>query len=83
MDAGADANTGWFDNTGQPKPHWESAIYGAAGIAEYWIVNIPGRLLEVHRDPRPDGYGLVQRYEANATVRPLFAEEANVRVRII
>lgn len=34
-------------------------VYGAAGIAEYWIVNIEGRCLERHRGPStvaPRGY---------------------------
>jgi len=35
LDAGASANTGWFENDHQPKPEWESAIYGAAGIAHH------------------------------------------------
>lgn len=35
LDAGANANTGWFENNHQPEPEWESAIYGAAGIAHH------------------------------------------------
>ncbi len=34
MDAGASANTGWAEMNHQPQPEWESAIYGAAGIAQ-------------------------------------------------
>jgi len=33
LDAGADANTGWMENDHEPRGTWESAIYGAAGIA--------------------------------------------------
>ena len=33
LDAGANANTGWWENTHQPMPEWESALYGAAGVA--------------------------------------------------
>jgi ankyrin repeat protein len=33
LDAGADPNTGWYEKNHQPKPEWESALYGAAGIA--------------------------------------------------
>ena len=32
----------------------KGSLYARAGIADYWIVNIPQRLLEVHRKPRPD-----------------------------
>jgi ankyrin repeat protein len=35
LDAGASANTGWFETNHQPNPEWESAIYGAAGIAHH------------------------------------------------
>jgi Uma2 family endonuclease len=31
----------------------KSAIYAAAAIPEYWIVNLRGRVLEVMRDPDP------------------------------
>lgn len=34
LDAGADVNTGWYDETGQPEAHWESILYGAAGVAQ-------------------------------------------------
>ncbi|HEY1492975.1 MAG TPA: ankyrin repeat domain-containing protein [Candidatus Solibacter sp.] len=33
LDAGASANTGFWELDHQPKPEWESVIYGAAGVA--------------------------------------------------
>jgi ankyrin repeat protein len=33
LDAGASANTGFWEPDHQPAPEWESAIYGAAGVA--------------------------------------------------
>ncbi|HYI93365.1 MAG TPA: ankyrin repeat domain-containing protein, partial [Bryobacteraceae bacterium] len=33
LDAGASANTGFWDAAHQPSPEWESALYGAAGVA--------------------------------------------------
>jgi ankyrin repeat protein len=35
LDAGASASTGWMEERHQPKPEWESAIYGAAGVAQH------------------------------------------------
>ena len=35
LDAGASANTGWFENDHQPDPAWEPALYGAAGVAHH------------------------------------------------
>ena len=35
LDAGADPNTGYFDEAHQPEPTFESALYGAAGVAHH------------------------------------------------
>ncbi len=35
LDAGASANSGWFENNHQPTPEWESVLYGAAGVAHH------------------------------------------------
>lgn len=35
LDAGADPNTGWFEAAHPPRPVWESALYGAAGVARH------------------------------------------------
>lgn len=35
LDAGASANTGWMEENHQPHPEWESALYGAAGVAHH------------------------------------------------
>jgi len=51
LDAGATANTGWFERDHQP-PVWESAIYGAAGIAH--DPALTRLLLERGADPNDD-----------------------------
>lgn len=35
----------------------KAPLYAAAGIPEYWIVNLADRVIEVHRDPRDGAYG--------------------------
>ena len=35
LDAGADPNTGYFDEAHRPEPTFESALYGAAGVAHH------------------------------------------------
>lgn len=35
----------------------KAAFYTAAHVAEYWIVDVGARVVRVHRDPRPDGFG--------------------------
>jgi Uma2 family endonuclease len=33
----------------------KGSLYARAGVADYWIVNLPDRRLEVYREPVPDG----------------------------
>ncbi|HMT20791.1 MAG TPA: Uma2 family endonuclease [Promineifilum sp.] len=40
----------------------KTTLYGTAGIADYWIVNLPAQRIEVYREPRPDGYRTVTYY---------------------
>ncbi len=35
LDAGANPNTGFWEDDHQPKPEWEPALYGAAGVAHH------------------------------------------------
>ena len=34
----------------------KAALYGAAGIAEYWVVDVKARLITQMSDPQPKGY---------------------------
>ena len=54
--------------------------YGSAGIPEYWVVDIPNRLLHVFRDPIAFGYAHETILTAEDEVRPLAAPEAVIRV---
>jgi ankyrin repeat protein len=49
LDAGASANTGWFEKNHSPEPEWESALYGAAGVAHH--AELTRLLLEHGADP--------------------------------
>jgi ankyrin repeat protein len=63
LDAGASANTGWMELDHEPHPEWESAIYGAAGIAQH--PQLTRLLLERGADPN-DGetpYHVVETYD--------------------
>jgi ankyrin repeat protein len=52
LDAGADPNGGWFENAHQPRPAWESVLYGAAGVAHH--APLTRLLLERGADPNDD-----------------------------
>lgn len=65
----------------------KSSLYASAGIAEYWIVDVAARRLEVRRQPvaMPDqpflaGYAQTQIFAATQDVSPLAAPQAAVRV---
>ena len=49
----------------------KGSLYARAGIADYWIVNLADRVLEVYRDPAPDPSGAHGwRYRTVALLRP-------------
>jgi ankyrin repeat protein len=70
LDAGADANTGWFERDHLPHPTWESAIYGAAGYAHH--AELTRLLLERGADPNDEEtpYHAPETYD-NAALRVL------------
>lgn len=55
-------------------------LYAEAGVAEYWLVNIPERCIEVHRDPADGCYRDVRSYGIDETVRPLAFPELELPV---
>jgi Uma2 family endonuclease len=55
-------------------------IYARAGIPEYWVVDVNGRLLLVHRDPLAGDYVSRQVFGPSETVTPLAAPASIVRV---
>lgn len=65
----------------------KASLYAAAGIRDYWVVNLVDHLVEVHRDPQQDSmsptgssYGQVSRYGRGATIAPLAAPGAQIAV---
>ena len=39
-------------------------LYARAGVPTYWIVDVPGKAVEVRTDPGPQGYGRCELYKA-------------------
>ena len=54
--------------------------YAQAGIVEYWIVDLSGDRLLVHRDPRDGVYQSVQILTREDTVQPLTFPELTIAV---
>ncbi len=58
----------------------KARLYARARIADYWIVNLVDRTLEVHREPHVDGYRSIVRLTSSATVSPLAVPTAVIAV---
>jgi Uma2 family endonuclease len=65
----------------------KGSLYARAGLADYWILNLVRRALEVYRDPVTDAaasfgwrYGSTRTLDAEAVVAPLAAPEAFIHV---
>jgi ankyrin repeat protein len=70
LDAGANPNTGFFEDNHQPKPEWECALYGSAGVAHH--PQLTKLLLDRGADPN-DGEVAYHSPETldNSTIRVL------------
>src|SRR5262245_46739419 len=67
--------------------HVKGGIYARAGLPDYWIVDVVGSRLEIHRDPMRDvsarfgwPYGTLAVLDADATVSPLARQDAHIAV---
>ena len=65
----------------------KSGLYARAGVADYWIVNLPERVIEIYRQPVPAldtpfgwRYQSAQRLAQTATISPLSAPEVSMAV---
>jgi Uma2 family endonuclease len=65
----------------------KGSLYARAGVAEYWVVNVDRRELEVYREPVEDPsarygwtYRTVTRLRAGESVTPLAAPHASIPV---
>ena len=65
----------------------KASLYARAGIADYWILNLVERVLEVHREPTPGStapygwrYRLIHRLAAGDVVSPLAAPQSRIPV---
>lgn len=55
-------------------------LYARAGIRESWIVNLPRKILEVHREPKNGRYEVVQKLQRGESVAPLAFPELTLKV---
>jgi len=58
-------------------------LYAAAGIKDYWVINLPDRSIEVRRDPGKGRYRSLQTYTGDDEVRPLAVPEITLRPSVL
>jgi Uma2 family endonuclease len=46
------------------------ALYARHGVVEYWIVDVEGKRIQVHREPTANGYGLTLEFSTTERVSP-------------
>jgi len=59
----------------------KALAYASAGIPEYWIVNLPDRVVELLRSPTGTGYASKQSIPESGVLTPLFAPGTLVAVK--
>lgn len=58
----------------------KASLYARAAIVEYWVVDVEGRRVIVHRSPTGGKYTSVVAYQANEAVAPLSASVSEFRL---
>lgn len=58
----------------------KAGLYARAAISEYWVLDVNGRRLIVHRDPQQGKYGSIVAYDENESLTCLAAPNTPVRV---
>ncbi len=48
----------------------KTRLYARNGVPEYWIVNVAGRVIEVHRQPAGEAYRQVTQHAPGDTIAP-------------
>src|SRR2546427_3672125 len=70
--------------------HRKGSLYARAGLADYWVLNLVDRVLEVYREPAADSaapfrwrYTRSEVFDAAARVTPLAAPGSSVSVLLL
>ena len=58
----------------------KAALYARAGIGEYWVLDVAGHRLFVHREPQAGKYQSITEYAEHESVAPLAAPQSQFLV---
>ncbi len=57
----------------------KAGLYARAGIRDYWVLDVNGRRIIVHREPSGGIYQSIRAFGEDEPVTPLAARDASVR----
>jgi Uma2 family endonuclease len=57
----------------------KAELYAAAGIRDYWVVNLVDRVIEVRRDPLAGRYRSLQTFSGDEELHPLMVPDVTLR----
>jgi Uma2 family endonuclease len=58
-------------------------LYAAAGVEDYWVVDVQNQCIEVRRDPANGRYRTLQTFERGDVVRPLHFSDIQLPVDML
>ena len=58
----------------------KAKLYAAAGVPEYWVVNLIGRTVIVHRNPVGEEYRSITTYDETQSLSPEAAPEHSIAI---
>ncbi len=70
------------DSSLRKDRHVKGPLYAAAGIPEYWIVNLVDGVVEVHTDPLADRYGAIRTARRGETITLTVFPDVTVQVDV-
>ena len=61
----------------------KAELYGAAGIGDYWVIDVAGRAIEVRREPVGGRYRSLKTFTGEEEVHPLAMPEVFLRPALL
>jgi len=58
----------------------KSRLYARSGVRDYWVIDVIGRRVMVHRNPTSDGYQIVTTHEETETISLLLRPDISLPV---
>ncbi len=68
------------DTTARFDRRVKAPMYARHGIADVWVVDLSAEVVEIHREPLPEGYQSVERHDRGDFVAPLAFPDLTVGV---